>query len=140
MFPEDSEEGVLAYVYVRDSCGPIAIAVDGGDWVVADKVQLNGACTELAPRAARLLALDCARFFVQLLRLHCLNLKRMLSSCAALYRRRMVTYAWQSPSSSGALFDACSLPAPPALPSRPPLVCVRLCMFLRARAWLMRIQ
>ncbi len=86
MFPEDSEEGVLAYVYVRDSCGPIAIAVDGGDWVAADKVELNGACLykELASRAARLLALDCARFFVQLLRLHFLNLKRMLSSCAAL--------------------------------------------------------
>lgn len=42
VFPEDSEEGVLAYVYVRDSCGPIAIAVEGGDWVAADKVQLNG--------------------------------------------------------------------------------------------------
>lgn len=44
---EGSDEAVPAYVYVRDRCGPVAIPVEGGDWVVADKVALAVASLQL---------------------------------------------------------------------------------------------
>jgi hypothetical protein len=53
VYPEGEKDGVQAYVYVKQTPSAVAVAVESGDWLTADKEGLAGETVGFSPTVVR---------------------------------------------------------------------------------------